>query len=53
MEALSHNFADVAALRKRAVKRRVSVEKLHDMLSPYAFGDLFFSAKGSDIVWRG
>lgn len=39
MKTLSHNFEDVAALRKSANKGRVSVKKLNDTLSPYVFGE--------------
>ena len=39
MRTLSHNFADIAALRKNAENGRVRIDKLNEMLRPYAHGE--------------
>ncbi|WP_411846740.1 outer membrane protein assembly factor BamE [Roseibacillus persicicus] len=39
MKTLSHNFPDIAELRKSAKEGRVEIEKLSDTLSPYAYGE--------------
>lgn len=38
MKTLSHNFSEIAALRREAKEGRVRVDKLQEKLSPYASG---------------
>jgi hypothetical protein len=38
MKTLSHSFSDVAVLRQGAKNGLVRIDKLNEMLSPYAFG---------------
>jgi hypothetical protein len=53
MKTLSHSFPDVAALRQGAKNGRVRIDKLNEILSPYAFGEKELPVKTKQVEQGG